>query len=85
MKRSIAELNKELDTKKYPTRQDMREIMWGYREATEQLLKEYQRLLNKVNKITSYYRHSIPIPDKALTELVNRQIDVEQAVRKLRG
>lgn len=85
MRRTIKELNNDLDTKKFPTRQDMRDAVWDYREVVEELIREYQRLVNKVNKVTAPYRHGAEVTNKALTELSNRQIDVEKAVNKLKG
>ncbi len=39
--------------------------------------KLLRSLLNKVNKVTAPYRHGNDVSDKALTELVDRQIEVE--------
>lgn len=40
------------------------------------------RLMNKVNKVTSYHRHGRVIPEQALDDLSNAQLDFEEAMRK---
>lgn len=44
-----------------------------------------QRLLNKVNKVTAYHRHGNEVPENYLTELSNRQIDVERVLKIYMG
>ena len=41
---------------------------------------QLERLLNKVNRITSAHRHRKPISNTDLDALSNRQIEVEQAI-----
>ncbi len=85
MKRTLNELSDILDSGKMVTRQEMRNIMWDLREVAEALVKQHRNMNNKVNKVTAYYRHSNTPSRKAMVELCNRQIDVEQAVRKITG
>jgi hypothetical protein len=40
-------------------------------------------LLNKVNAVTCPYRHGQKVTDRVLTELSNRQLDVEEALREM--
>ena len=47
------------------------------------LEQQITRLLNKVNAVTCPYRHGQKVTDRALTELSNRQIDVEKALRDM--
>jgi PleD family two-component response regulator len=47
-------------------------------EAQERQLR---RLLNKVNRVTAFHRHGAPVPTDALTELANRQVEVEEDLR----
>lgn len=42
-----------------------------------------QRLLNKVNVVTAYFRHHGEVPEGALNELVERQIIVEERLSLL--
>jgi RNA processing factor Prp31 len=39
-------------------------------------------LLNKVNKVTAPHRHGNPIPPDDLTELANRQVEIEEVLRR---
>lgn len=41
-----------------------------------------QLMLNKVNKVTARHRHGMDIPDQYLFELSERQLDVEEFLRK---
>ena len=43
-------------------------------------MKELDRLLWKVNRVTAYHRHGNPIPEQALWDLVDAQIEYERAV-----
>lgn len=40
-----------------------------------------RRLLIKVNKVTAYWRHGNKIPNKALAELSERQIEYEDLLK----
>jgi hypothetical protein len=57
----------------------------GYKEAYEKLLTQWKHLNCKVNKVTAYYRHSIKVPDKAMTELCNTQLDAEDRIEQIEG
>jgi len=46
-------------------------------KENQRLKKITQRLLNKVNKVTSAYRHGFEVSDKNMTSLCNYQIDFE--------
>ena len=61
-------------------------------EKEHQTSSQYEymlrRLLIKVNKVTAYWRHGNKIPDRALAELSDRQIEYEEILRivdKIRG
>jgi len=41
--------------------------------------KELQKLLNKLNRVTSCHRHGREIPERYLTELANAQVEYEEA------
>ena len=43
---------------------------------------QLQRLLNKVNRVTSAHRHLRIIPNADLDALSDRQIEVEQAIKE---
>jgi len=45
-------------------------------------MKELERLLWKVNYVTSCHRHGTPISKKRMDDLCNAQIDYEEAVRE---
>lgn len=85
MKRTLEELSDILDSGKMVTRQEMRNTMWDLREVAEALVKQHRSLNNKVNKVTASYRHGNTPSRKVMVELCNRQIDVEQAVTKIKG
>lgn len=51
-------------------------------EEIRVLKREFQRMLNKVNVVTAFHRHGNEIPERALTELSNRQVEVEEALRE---
>lgn len=53
------------------------------RKALEKAEVEHQRIINKVNKVTSYRRHNHPIPTSAMVELCNRQIEVEEVWQEI--
>jgi len=53
-------------------------------EVLNELLMLPERLLNKVNLVTAPYRHGNKILNSELDELCERQIEVEQALEKLR-
>lgn len=38
------------------------------------------KLILKVNPVTAYHRHGNKVPNRKLTELANRQIEVEEMV-----
>ena len=44
--------------------------------------QELESLLCKVNKVTAYHRHGNKIPKRALDELSNYQIDIEEKIRE---
>jgi hypothetical protein len=85
MSRTLRELAKILDDGKMMTRQDMREVMWDLRNVANQLALQHQRLNNKVNKVTAYYRHGNTPSRKAMVALCNTQLDIEDAVNKIKG
>ena len=50
---------------------------------TEKQFAELILFMARVNKVTSYYRHSIQIPDSALTTLSNHQIDIDKMLDRI--
>jgi len=40
-------------------------------------------LLNKVNRVTSAFRHGVPVTDSNMEQLCNRQIEVEDKMGRL--
>jgi len=83
MRRTLKEISDILDSGKMITRQEMRNIMWDLRVVAEALVKQHRDLNNKVNKVTAYFRHGNTPSRKAMVELCNKQIDVEQAIRRV--
>ena len=49
----------------------------------QELKRQLRALLNKVNAVTCQYRHRQKVTDRALTELSNRQLDVEKALEAM--
>lgn len=66
---------------------------WSYTKAPEkdcnagavQLKLEVmiRRLLNKINAVTAHHRHGHEVPEDALWELSERQIDIEKELKEL--
>lgn len=48
----------------------------------ERLNRLLQKLLNKVNRVTSSYRHSGTVNPDSVAELSNRQLEIEEALNK---
>lgn len=48
--------------------------------CAQDIKKQLDRLLNKVNAVTCPYRHGQKVTDRVLTELSNRQLEVEEAL-----
>lgn len=50
----------------------------------DNLFKQWRRLNSKVNKVTAPFRHGNKVPDKAMVELCNAQLDVEKAMNTIK-
>ena len=68
-----------LKTKKEP----VATVLFSEGLEGQELRKQLQRLLNKVNAVTCPYRHGQKVTDRVLTELSNRQLEVEEALREM--
>jgi hypothetical protein len=52
-------------------------------KVIDRLSKATNKLIGKVNRVTSSHRHGLKVRDKDLTDLSNYQIDIEDILRDL--
>ena len=59
------------------------EVPCGGVLSAHAIKEQLDKLLNKVNAVTCPYRHGQKVTDRVLTELSNRQLEVEKALRDM--
>ncbi len=89
--KSVREIIKEIEHKQYLSDKfglyDTKDLSLCVSKLIKSLKiaeKEHQRLINKVNKVTSSHRHGFIVPNSDLTDLSNRQIEVEEGWEEIK-